>query len=187
MEREQEQAKPAVFWAVAAGVAGTLLVMALLGLTIVYTGAYDPAATRDHTPLERWALSTSMRQAVQARAEDLPDLGAADLERGAIAYKEMCEHCHGAPGARRAAWAEGMLPQPPDLTHAANEWNAGEIAWIVRHGVRMTAMPAFGPTHDDAAIRDIAAFVEQLPTLTPARYASLSESGKTGQDHGGEH
>lgn len=172
--------KPAVLWAVAAGVAGTLLILALIGLLVVYTGGYSPAATRDHTPLERWALGATMRHAVQSRADDLPALASADLSRGAGEYKAMCEHCHGGPGVDRADWAGGMLPLPPDLTHTASRWRPEEIAWIVRHGIRMTGMPAFGPTHNEAAIRDITAFVQQLPTITPARYAGLGDSGGDG-------
>lgn len=177
-----------MLWAVAAGAAGMLLVLALVGLFVVYTGAYNPAATRDHTPLERWALSTTMRNAVQSRADDPPALQEASLSRGAGEYKAMCEHCHGGPGVRRAEWAKGILPHPPDLTHAASEWRPEEIAWIIRHGVRMTAMPAFGPTHDDAAIRDLTAFVEQLPAMTPARYAAYgpAEAGAA-EAHGGDH
>lgn len=191
MEREEKQEsrpKPAILWAAAAGVAGTLVVLALVGLVVVYTGAYNPAATRDHTALERWALSTTMRNAVQARADDPPSFEAASLARGAGEYKAMCEHCHGGPGVRRAEWAQGMLPLPPDLTHAATRWRPEEIAWIVRHGIRMTAMPAFGPTHDPAAIRDITAFVEQLPAMTPARYAAFGGGGgEAGHAHGGDH
>lgn len=169
--------KPAILWAAAAGIAGTLLVLALVGLVVVYTGAYNPAASRDHTPLERWALSTNMRNAVQVRADDPPALTAANFASGASGYKAMCEHCHGGPGVRRAEWARGMLPLPPDLTHAASRWEPEEVAWIVRHGIRMTGMPAFGPSHSADDIRDITAFVEQLPTMTPARYAAVGGTG----------
>jgi len=34
-------------------------------------------------------------------------------------------------------------------------------------------MPAFGPTHDDAKLWTITAFGRQLPSKTPAEYATI--------------
>ena len=65
-----------------------------------------------------------------------------------------------------------MLPQPPHLAEAATKWTRSEVAWIVGNGIKYTGMPAFGPTHDEATVRDIAAFVERLPGMTPGQYAS---------------
>ena len=88
----------------------------------------------------------------------------------------MCEHCHGAPGINRREWAEGILPQPPHLVEAAAEWTPAEVFWLVKHGVKMTAMPAFGPTHNDEALWNITAFVKQLPAMTKPQYERLAGS-----------
>jgi len=72
------------------------------------------------------------------------------IAAGAGEYKSKCEHCHGGVDASRAGWAETMRPIPPALAHAAQRWSIGEAHWIVRHGVKMSGMPAFGPTHDEA-------------------------------------
>lgn len=158
-----------------AGVVVTLLVLALAGFIVVQTGAYNVAATQGHAPLTRWALDTTMINSVRGRADGLqpparytPDMIAA----GAREYKAMCVHCHAAPGEERADWAQGMLPQPPHLAEVASEWQTREIFWIAKHGVKMSAMPAFGPTHDDATLWNIAGFVSQLPGMTPEQYAA---------------
>jgi len=44
---------------------------------------------------------------------------------------------------------------------------------VVKNGIRMTGMPAFGTTHDDDAIRAIVALVRKLPELTNGRYAEM--------------
>jgi len=75
-----------------------------------------------------------------------------------------------------------MRPQPPDLSEAAAEWTPQEIFWIVKHGVKMTGMPAFGPSHGDDTLWNVAAFVKQLPAMTPERYGSYS-SGGGGHQH----
>ncbi|MHB8899042.1 MAG: c-type cytochrome [Thermoguttaceae bacterium] len=36
----------------------------------------------------------------------------------------------------------------------------------MKHGIRMTPMPAFGPTHTDEEIWTIVAFICHLPDLT---------------------
>jgi mono/diheme cytochrome c family protein len=69
-----------------------------------------------------------------------------------------------------------MRPQPPHLTEAAAHWELREVFWLVRHGVKMTGMPAFGPTHDDETLWSIAAFVKELPGMTPERYGGLGSA-----------
>jgi hypothetical protein len=77
-----------------------------------------------------------------------------------------------------------MRPRPPHLTEAAADWDLREVFWLVRHGVKMSGMPAFGPSQDDQAIWNIAAFVKELPAMTPERYAALGERAGSGL-HGG--
>ena len=45
------------------------------------------------------------------------------------------------------------------------------------NGIKMTAMPAFGPTHDEATIWNIVAFVEQLPAIWEELIAALVDGG----------
>ena len=126
------------------GVLGGAVLAALLGfllaLFVAYTGAYNIAASQDHSPFVR---------------------------------------CHAGPGVERAEWAQGLLPQPPHLVEEAAHWQSNEVFWLVKHGVRMSAMPAFGETHKDAELWDIAAFVKQLPGMTASEYAALGQQTGT--------
>lgn len=169
-------------WTGAAAVVGTLLIGLLIVVILIYAGAYNVSAAVGHTAFGRWALETMMRNSVKARAEEnAPEqLTAAMVRAGAGEYKAMCQHCHGGPGVQRAEWAKGMVPRPPDLTHAATEWEPGEVHWIVKNGIKMTAMPAFGPTHDDKTIWNITAFVKSLPATTPEEYARFPEAHSEG-------
>ena len=181
-----EARKRGVGLGVAMGALGTLVVLGVVALLVVYTGSYNVAATEDHTALTRWALDTNFRNSVKGRASGAaapqsttPEM----LSAGASAYKSMCQHCHAGPGVEREKWAAGMRPRPPHLTEAAANWETREIFWIAKHGVRMTGMPAFGPSHDDQALWGIAAFVSELPAMTPERYKALG----TSSEHGGSH
>ena len=172
-------------------VAGALAVLALLGLVglfVVYTGAFNVAATEEHASFTRWAFDTTFHNSVERRADgiDPPDaITPAMVAAGAGAYQSTCQHCHAGPGVERAEWASGMRPRPPHLAEAAAEWAPEEVFWIVKYGVKMSGMPAFGPTHDDEALWSIVAFVKQLPAMTPEDYAALGEASQDGGHHGG--
>ena len=178
--------KKSIGLAAAAGMVGTLALLGIVGLLIVYTGAFNVAATEEHASFTRWAFDTTFHNSVESRAADteVPEDVAPDMiETGARSYKSMCQHCHAGPGVERSPWASGMRPRPPHLAEAAAEWEAQEVFWIVKHGVKMSGMPAFGPTHDDRALWGIVAFVKELPAMTPEEYAISGGAN----DKGGEH
>lgn len=59
--------------------------------------------------------------------------------------------------------------------------------WIVQHGVKMSGMPTFGPTHDEATIWNIAAFVKQMPEMSEVQYSAYEaghgSEGEAGHSH----
>lgn len=167
-----------------------ILAAMLGGLILLYSGIPEVGATAPHWPLTRWALETAMESGVQRRAravEPVVFLGEeARIRAGAVAYDAMCAPCHGAPGRQPEAVGKGLLPEPPDLAKAAAAWSPEEIFWITKHGVRMTGMPAFGPTHRDAELWEVVALVKRLAELSPAEYRALSSS-PTGNSRHHEH
>lgn len=172
------------------GAAGTLLLLVLIALIVILTGGYNVAATDRHNPIVGWALTTTMRNSVQGAADDIAapaQFTPAMIEAGAGEYKAMCAHCHGGIGESRAEWAETIRPIPPALAHAAARWSPEEVFWLVKHGVKMSGMPAFGPTHDDATVWNIAAFVKAMPEMSEEQYASYSvghgAEGESGHTH----
>lgn len=167
----------------AAGVLVVLAGLGIAGLIVVYSGLYNIAATEDHLSFTRWAFDTTFVNSIERRAAHIQppqNITPAMIAAGASSYRTMCQHCHAGPGVERATWASGMRPRPPHLVEAASRWEPPEIFWLAKHGAKMTGMPAFGPTHDDQMLWSIAAFVSELPAMTPERYASL-----TGADQGG--
>lgn len=177
---------------VALGILITLLVLAIGAIVYIYSGSYNVAATDPHNWLERWVLMTTMRKSIEAHAQEQiirPDLDEAQLvEQGFRSYRDMCVVCHGAPGVERGLLGKGLTPEPPSLVHAARRWSSEELFWIVKHGIKMTGMPAWGPTHDDKELWAVIAFVERLPEISPQDYQRLSQRF-SGQDagHGHEH
>jgi mono/diheme cytochrome c family protein len=98
-------------------------------------------------------------------------------------YRENCIDCHGARDIDTTEFAKGLMPGPPMLDMKdVQEMSDGEMYWIVSHGLRMTGMPAFSPTHSDEEIWKIVAFVRHLPKLTDAEVAELRQ-GEEGAQH----
>ncbi len=167
-------------------VLGTLAVLLLLAIATIWSGAYNVAATDAHFPPVRYALDAAMASSVRARADaEPPALDAAAADRGFAAFDGMCVQCHGAPGVEPALWAQHMKPQPPDLEEHAAHWSAPELFWIVHHGIKMSGMPAFGPTHEEAELWDLVAFVERLPEIDAVAYAARREAQGAGSGHHG--
>lgn len=143
----------------------------------VYLGIYNIAATEQHTAPVYQLLEYAMRQSVKLRSDGIsvPDL--ADEQRirnGLLHYRAHCLQCHGAPGVAPDSFGFGMTPEPANLVATAREWQAAEIYWVTRHGIKMTGMPAWEYRLSDKEIWDVVAFIERMPTLSPNEYADWS-------------
>jgi mono/diheme cytochrome c family protein len=152
-----------------------LLLLAAVAVTI-YEGLYNVAADVPHTQPVYWLVETLRERSVAARARDIvvpSNLDDANrISKGAGQYADMCSGCHLAPGMKRTEISQGLYPRPPELRHKT-DLTAAEQFWIVKHGVKMTAMPAWGVTHDDELLWDVVAFVRKLPELTPEQYQTM--------------
>jgi len=166
-------------------VVAVLAILAALCLGIIYSGVYDVAATSPDSGLVAWVLETTQDASVERRAEkvEVPPLGRPEqLAEGLIHYHEMCVTCHGAPGVPASEIGKGLNPFPPELVEEAGEEEPEELFWIVKNGIKMTGMPAFGPTHTDEQLWAIIAFVRTLPVMTPEEYArAVEEAGLAGR------
>lgn len=156
---------------VAAGVLA--IVAALSGASIVVFGLYNVAATHPHSQPAYWLMQTTAKRSIQRRAKDIPvpDLSdAAMIERGFQLFRQHCVACHGAPGIAPDAFAMGFEPGPPPLPETAREWTTQEVYWAIRHGIKMTAMPAWEFRLPDGDLWALVAFLKVLPNISPADY-----------------
>ena len=92
---------------------------------------------------------------------------------GVWIYEDKCLGCHGGTGVSRAAWVQGMNPSPPYLLDASRRWTGGQLFEIVKNGVKMTGMPAWGATESDAQIWRLVAFLEAMPEMKPSDFQRL--------------
>lgn len=148
------------------------------GAAFVYSGIYDIAVDAHHWRITTFLLETVRIQSIERRARDIavPKLDDPQLVlKGAGEYAEMCVICHLAPGVKESPTRQGLYPQPPILSEVSLEPRAA--FWVIKHGIKMSGMPAWGASHDDETLWSLVAFVQQLPRLSAEQYKTNGRQG----------
>lgn len=160
-------------------IASLLIVALILAVgtgAAIYAGIYDVAATEPHWPVTHWVLETARIRSIKAHAAGLavpPGFDdPAKIPMGVEHFAAHCAVCHGAPGVPKGDIARGLYPAPPDLAVTAKSYSDGELFWIVKHGIKMSGMPAWSD-HSDDELWATVAFVRKLPEMTADEYARL--------------
>jgi cytochrome c553 len=157
--------------------AGGGVFAAVVAVIVILSGVFDVAATSKHSWPVAFVLHFTMQRSVAAHAPSLtpPDLDdPALILQGATHYATGCAPCHGGPGELASPIAQQMTPVPPGLYDVGRDFTPDELFWIVRHGVKMTAMPAWPAQQRDDEIWAMVAFLRHLPDQNTAAYARLT-------------
>jgi mono/diheme cytochrome c family protein len=160
-----------------------LAVLAVIGAVVFsFSGSYDVSATRPDSAPVAWLIQNTSQHSISKAAADIavpPGLDTIDAAKaGAQLYGQECVYCHGAPGDQPTGLAKGLNPQPPVLLVAERQNLPAETFWVVKNGIRMTGMPAWGKTYSDQQIWNVVAFLRQKRGLGADEYKALTaESG----------
>jgi mono/diheme cytochrome c family protein len=156
------------------------------GLAFIYSGLFEVAASQPHWWITRWILETARTRSIKVDAADIRvPLGLDDPTQvllGTEHFAVHCAICHGAPGVPKGEISEGLNPQPPDLAHSSEHYTPSELFWIVKHGIKMTGMPAWAD-HSDDELWATVAFVRKLPGMTEQDYAKLITASRAKGGH----
>ena len=173
---------------------GFLVTSAILVFITLSSGAYNMAATEKHWAITEKIIAWVRNNSIEARAKE-QQVPAMDNEwirlQGAEHYSAMCTICHLAPGMQPTELSLGLYPQAPKFFERAPIKDQTEklerakaYFWVIKNGLKMTAMPAWGLSHDDDSIWAIAAFVLELNAMTPEQYRQIIQ---TAQDNSHDH
>ena len=161
-----------------------LIVIAAFGGIFIYAGIYNIGADDPHSRVVYNLLGKLREQSIASysRGIQVPaDLN--DPKRiaaGAGLYTEMCTGCHLGPGLEKSEMSQGLYPPAPELAKVRDRTPEQQF-WIIKHGVKLSAMPAWGKTHDEQLIWDMVAFIRQLPKMSPEQYKATVASAP--EDH----
>jgi mono/diheme cytochrome c family protein len=158
-------------------VIAAVLAVGVVGAGVfVESGFYNIGADDHHTKIVLVMIEQLRERSigVRARAVEVPPLDdPKKVMAGAQRYAALCVGCHLAPGVTKSDIRPGLYPHPPNLAQEGTK-DTQRAFWIIKHGIKMSAMPAWGKTLDDAAIWDIVSFIRKMPDMSADQYRQLS-------------
>ena len=159
-----------------------LLLLPVLGAVcagiVLAAGLVDFSAAKPPGRLEerlaRFALDRSISRHAPRVANPLGHSAEA-AAAGLVLFQTHCVACHGAPGVDPTEAGASLNPPAPGLTLARVQARSdGELQWIVSNGIRMTGMPAFGPSRSPEEIWQLVAALRRLPELSTEERRGLA-------------
>ena len=119
----------------------------------------------------RWATPEAVRR-MPNPVPTRPEV----LARARAHFADHCASCHGNDGSGRTPMGRRLYPRAPDMRSGETQrLTDGEVFSIIRNGIRLTGMPAWGdgtPT-EDVGTWELVHFIRHLPKLTPAELAEM--------------
>ncbi|MBI1201907.1 MAG: cytochrome c [Rhodopseudomonas sp.] len=162
----------------------SLASLIVVGLAaFVYSGVYNIGADDHHSSVVFATIQTLRDRSIAIRSSELqvPSLKDDNLVlKGAGQYAAMCVQCHLSPEKENSELRVGMYPQPPNLSKV--RVNPKAAFWVIKHGIKMSAMPAWGGSHDDPTIWSMVAFLRKLPDMTAADYKEIVAKAPPDED-----
>jgi mono/diheme cytochrome c family protein len=133
-----------------------------LGLAETRSDAKPPA-------WERQLMSSTVHASVRRKASEIQAPPSGNVEdamvEGGKLYLNGCAGCHGTPG--KPGEDLDHYPPVPQLAQVGTQYSEPEIFWVIKHGVRNTAMSAYGPFYSDKEMWALASFLRQIDHLPP--------------------
>lgn len=161
-----------------------IVIFIAAGWIFIWSGAYNIGADSHHWPVTVRVIDALRDHSIAQRDGNVtvPNLDdPALIKEGAGHYAEMCVGCHMAPGMDNSELRTGLYPQPPNLAKIGID-DPAEAFWFIKHGIKMSGMPAWGLTHDDHKIWSMVAFARKLPQMNPAQFKQLAASAGDEED-----
>jgi mono/diheme cytochrome c family protein len=124
--------------------------------------------------IRRWLVPIRMRKETNPLAAN-----AETLKQGMDHWADHCATCHANNGSGDTEMGRNFYPPAPDMRNAETQsLSDGELYYIIRNGVPLTGMPAWGDPrlgNSDSQTWALVSFIRHLPTLTPGEVAGMQK------------
>jgi len=158
-----------------------LLLLVIVGAIWAVVGVTRRGiSARDQPTAVEVSLAGGLRRlAIPAHQRNLRNPAPADdaaLKEGMEHFADHCALCHGNDG-KGSMMGRNMYPKAPDMTSAGTQsLTDGEIFYIIKNGVRLTGMPAWGGEgHGEQDDWHLVQFIRHLPKITPEELHAMEE------------
>ncbi len=152
-----------------------ILILPIGCLAYFAIGFSQTRADTKPSALETSTLQSAVRASVRRAAASVPNPPPAnddDLVAGGKLYVAGCQGCHGKLGGLYREDHE-LFPPTPQLPHTGTQYSEPELYWIVKHGIRMTGMSAYGPFYSEKELWSLAAFLRRINNLSPGMIENI--------------
>jgi thiosulfate dehydrogenase len=159
-------------------VVGIGLVMLASYLFVTRGGIFMGTDTKP-LPLEETIAGAAITASISKSADDPSPLPAdeTNLQAGAKVYSQICAGCHGRLD-QASSGAKGFYPPVPRLLppgKGVTDDPVGATHWVVKNGVRFSAMPAFGQKLNDSEIWQVSLLLRNANKLPASVQDSLRQ------------
>jgi len=99
-------------------------------------------------------------------------------------FADHCSQCHANDGSGNTEMGKNLYPRAPDMRLAATQQlTDGELYYIIRNGVPLTGMPAWGEpdTPQDDESWQLVLFIRHLPKLTAEEIKDMQHYNPVGE------
>jgi len=152
-----------------------VLIVLTLGAVVMTVGFYqiNIGALQEPGRLET-ILASGAKHILVHRSSSRDDISPAptDLqassEEGDKLFGTECAECHGLDGHIPTDAGRWMYPRASDLRSSdVQQYSDRELFWIVKNGIRLSGMPAFGRVESDEHIWNLSHYVRTLRGSAP--------------------
>ncbi len=148
-------------------VAAVVIIAAAIALMIRRGVSTRTPATAAETMFARGVRRLAIPAAARNMRNPMP-LTPAALADGRDHFADHCAQCHANDGSGKTEIGQNLYPRTPDMRRAETQrLSDGELFYIIKNGVRLTGMPAWGDDPDDADNWKLVHFIRHLPKITP--------------------
>lgn len=140
------------------------------------------SAREEPTAIEELVARRLRRLAVPRAAREMKNpapLDEAALSEARAHFADHCAICHGNDGRGQTPIGRNLYPKAPNMTLLRTQsMSDGEIFSIIKNGVRLTGMPAWGKDtpEDDMESWKLVHFIRHLPAITPQELEEMKKS-----------
>lgn len=148
-------------------VAAIILVFALAVAAVIVASRFSLAALEEPGRAETF-LATKGKHFLIARESRVglpkePANTPASVAEGDRLYGGECAMCHGISARTPTDAGRWMYPRAADLTSpAVQNYSDRELFWIIKNGIRLSGMPAFGKVESDDHIWSLVHYLRSL-------------------------
>jgi len=150
-------------------IALALTVVVIVGLTQIRLDALQEpgyAETFLATLVKHLLIRRTSREGIPPAPTNLQ----ASIEEGDKLYATDCSMCHGSDGHTPTDSGRWMYPRAADLTSPeVQRYRDRELFWIVKNGIRLSGMPAFGRVESDEHIWNLVHYLRTLRQSAPPK------------------